>query len=75
MSTTLVQADERHYTPKEIAELWNFDENTIRAIFRDEQGVLRWGTKESTARKRAYSCLRIPASVMQRVHRRLQVKD
>jgi hypothetical protein len=35
-----VSAFERHYTAKELAELWGLDESTVRRLFRDEPGVL-----------------------------------
>jgi hypothetical protein len=60
-------ATERHYTPKEIGEMWMVNENTIRRIFMDEPGVLRLGTPHRG--KRSYFTLRVPASVLERVHR------
>jgi hypothetical protein len=62
---------EKHYTVSELAELWNLSENTIRRIFEDEPGVLKWGSSEGRFRRR-YTTLRIPETVMLRVHRRLQ---
>jgi hypothetical protein len=38
-------------------------------MFEDEEGVLKWGSTE-TRRKRGYITLRIPESVMLRVHRK-----
>jgi len=58
----------RHYTPAEIAELWQLDESTIRRIFYDEPGVLRIGKAARRDGKRDYVTLRIPAEVVQRVH-------
>jgi len=37
-------------------------------MFENEEGVLQWGCPE-TRRKRGYITLRIPESVMLRVHR------
>ena len=64
-------AVERHYTPAEVAELWNLDVETIRRIFQDEPGVvvLQAPVKKG---KRPYKTIRIPQSVLERVHRRLQ---
>lgn len=62
---------ERHYTVKEVAEMWQLDEKMIRRIFGDEPGVVSIGTDESRFR-RAYRTLRIPQSVLVRVHRRLR---
>jgi hypothetical protein len=70
----LISANERHYTPKEIAKLWQLDPKTVRDIFRKEAGVLRIGNPNSTVRNRAYTTLRIPQSVLDRVHRRMGIK-
>jgi hypothetical protein len=43
----------------------------VRRLFDGEAGVLRWGSKD-TARKRGYQNLRIPQSVLIRVHHRRQ---
>lgn len=52
---------ERHYTATEI--------KTVRRWFVDEPGVIRVRTPD-TAHKRGYTLLRIPESVMIRVHKR-----
>ncbi len=62
---------ERHYSVPEIAELWAMSEKSVRRLFAGENGVLEWGTQES-ARKRGYLNLRIPESVLIRVHQRRQ---
>jgi hypothetical protein len=62
---------ERHYSVSEIAELWAMSEKSVRRFFAGENGVLEWGTHES-ARKRGYLNLRIPESVLIRVHQRRQ---
>lgn len=62
---------ERHYTVKEVAEMWHLDEKMIRRIFGDEPGVVSIGSIERRFR-RAYRTLRIPESVLARVHRRLR---
>ncbi len=62
---------ERHYSVPEIAELWAMSEKSVRRLFAGENGVLEWGTHES-ARKRGYLNLRIPESVLIRVHQRRQ---
>jgi hypothetical protein len=61
---------EKHYTPQELAELWKFDESTIRRIFIDEPGVLIYGKEKRRDGRRNYVTLRIPASVACRVHER-----
>ncbi len=65
------QATERHYSVSEIAKIWNLSEKSVRRIFDKEPGVLRWGSKEKL-HKRGYTTLRIPETVVARVHRRLQ---
>jgi hypothetical protein len=59
----------------EIAEAWGLGADTVRRMFEKESGVL---VIEPTAgrfsrRRRRYRTLRIPASVAERVHRRLSV--
>jgi hypothetical protein len=61
---------EKHFTPQELAEAWGVSAETIRQIFRDEQGVLKIG-KSGTRVRRGYMTLRIPNEVAERVHRRL----
>jgi hypothetical protein len=63
---------ERHYSVGELARLWSLSEKTIRRIFENAAGVLQWGSQE-TRFKRGYTTLRIPESVMLRVHRRLRI--
>jgi hypothetical protein len=38
--TKCVMMDEKHYAPDELAELWGVSTETIRSIFREEEGVL-----------------------------------
>jgi hypothetical protein len=61
---------EKHYSVLEVAKLWRLSENTVRRMFMTEPGVVEWGSEE-TRFKRAYKTMRIPESVLQRVHRRL----
>lgn len=62
-------AIERHYSVPEVASLWSISEKTVRRLFDGEHGVLRWGSNESS-RKRGYHNLRIPQSILIRVHNR-----
>jgi AraC-like DNA-binding protein len=64
---------ERHYSVSEIAELWSLSEKTVRRMFEDEEGVLQWGIPE-TRRKRGYITLRIPESVLHRVHQKRELR-
>ena len=61
----------RHYSPAEIAELWSLSVDTVRKIFENEPGVLVLGNPQPRRGKRSYTTLRIPANVLERVHRRL----
>lgn len=63
--------DERHYTVGELAERWNLSPDTIRRLFGNEPGVLMLGEGGRSRGKRRYTTLRIPESVVERVHRRL----
>ena len=64
-------ASEKHYSISELATLWGLSERTIRRIFENEPGVLCWGSSE-TRFKRGYKTLRIPETVVLRVHRQLR---
>lgn len=61
-------AFERHFTPKQLAELWLLHESTIRRLFLDEPGVLKYGNSYSRSGRREYITLRIPESVARRVY-------
>lgn len=67
ISTT---ATERHFTVEEISELWNLSRDTIRRLFLNEDGVLKI-SRPGNRYKRTHNTLRIPESVMCRVHRRM----
>ncbi len=67
-STAQTIALEQHFTPQQLAELWALDERTIRRIFQDEPGVLKYGKSNRRDSKREYISLRIPESVALRVH-------
>ncbi len=61
---------ERHFSIQEIAELWGLSENSVRELFKTEPGVVRIQRPKSRF-KRAYTTIRIPRSVLERVHRRM----
>jgi hypothetical protein len=61
----------RHFSPREIADLWGLSVDCIRKIFENEPGVLVIGNSEPRRFKRSYTTLRIPQAVVERVHRRL----
>jgi hypothetical protein len=60
----------RHYSPVDVGELWGLSPDTVRRLFEKEPGVLVI-SEGMTRGKRRYRTLRIPASVVQRVHRKL----
>jgi hypothetical protein len=62
---------EQHYAPNEIAARWCLNVETIRRMFQNEPGivVLQGPIKKG---KRPYKTIRIPHSVLERVHKRLQ---
>lgn len=78
-NTTAVQGEstsppifaERHYTVAEIAEMWNLSPDAVRGLFKNEPGVLIFKDAGPFRSKRRYTTLRIPASVVERVYRRL----
>jgi|SRR5271165_897749 len=61
---------EKHYTIAEIAKAWGISTDLARDTFHDEPGVLCFD-RPGTRVKRGYSTLRVPESVMIRVHTRL----
>jgi hypothetical protein len=61
-------ATERHYTPTEVGEMWNISPKSVIRLFEDEPGVLILGTTERKF-KRGKRVLRIPQTVLERVHR------
>jgi hypothetical protein len=61
---------EKHYTVAEIAKQWGISVDLARDTFCDEPGVLTF-ERPRTRVKRGYSTMRIPESVLVRVHTRL----
>ena len=47
--------------------MWNYSENTIRRLFRNEPGVLKIGNPETRFRRK-YFKLSIPESLLMRIH-------
>jgi hypothetical protein len=62
-----MSAIEKHYSVIEISKLWRLCPDSVRAIFLDVPGVIRIN-RPKTRKKRKYVSVRIPESVMQRVH-------
>ena len=67
------KAIEKHYQIPAVAKLWNLSTDTVRTIFKDEPGVLCL-VRPGSGKKRRYVSVRIPESVLQRVHRRLSAR-
>jgi hypothetical protein len=67
VETSNIDGVEKHYAPSEIADAWGVSVDLIRDIFRKEPGVL---ALDRTG-KGKYITMRVPESVMERVHRRL----
>ena len=66
-----MSASEKHFSIKEIAELWRLSRGAVRTLFHKRSDVLRIGHGE-TRYKRGYITLRIPESVVQRVYDELK---
>jgi hypothetical protein len=60
---------ERHYTVAEVAGMWNLSEDAARRMFQNEPGVVVLANP-TRGSKRRYRTLRIPLSVVERVHKR-----
>jgi len=63
-------AFEHHYSVQQVSQMWGLGADAIRKLFEHQEGVLRISHPE-TLHKRRYTTLRIPESVLRRVHRRL----
>lgn len=61
--------EERHFTVAQIADVWGISVDLARDIFRKEPGVVAF---DRTGNGK-YITLRVPESVMERVHRKLTI--
>ena len=70
-----VPALQQHYTVPQVAAAWGMSGSKVRSLFRNEPGVLKFDSPtRMLARgkyKRRYCEMRIPESVMVRVHAKL----
>ena len=64
---------EPHFTVAQVAERWGLSADTVRRLFEQEAGVLVVEAPRSRFSRRRYRTLRIPAAVIDRVHRRLSI--
>jgi hypothetical protein len=62
---------EKHYTPSELAKLWNVSPDVIRRLFMDEPGVVVLYNPHPD--RRPYRSLRIPESVAIRVYQKMSL--
>jgi hypothetical protein len=67
---TNIVSVERHYSPAEVGKMWNLSADCVRNIFENEAGVLVIGNSITRRGRRSYKTLRIPQSVLDRVHKR-----
>lgn len=72
MTNESILSIEKHHRVDVVASRLGMSPETIRRMFWDEPGVLKWSRPRSKYR-RSYTTLLIPESVFQRVYRRLQV--
>jgi transcriptional regulator GlxA family with amidase domain len=68
--TTSEMTFERHFSVDELAALWGMSDDFVRRLFLHESGVVVFFHYRPG--RRVYRTLRIPESVAQRVHRRMQ---
>lgn len=61
---------DQHFSPAELAEAWKLSDESVRRIFEREPGVLIFENPEKASERRRRT-MRIPASVAERVYRRL----
>lgn len=65
----MTPASEKHYSPKEVAELWHISLSTVRRIFRDQPGTFKHQMPRVAGQKRVPKVLlRISESALARVY-------
>lgn len=57
---------QRHFTCKELAELWHMSESTVFKMFVDEPGVIKIGERRTKV------SIRVPIEVAERVYGKLR---
>ena len=61
---------ERHYALTELSKAWHISRPTLRSWFRDEPGVILYGSaKLKKGRHRTHLSMRVPESVARKVYR------
>jgi len=71
--SVLLPPFERHFTVAEIAGMWNLSGDAVRRLFKKEPGVVVLRGTRPRARKRPYTTLRIPESILARVYSRITI--
>jgi hypothetical protein len=63
-------ATETHYSPQQVAEMWGVSDKTVQRMFEDAVGVLKISlpTLANGRKRKPRVKLRIPASVLERLH-------
>lgn len=59
--------DQKHYTVDQVADILNVSHDVVARLFREQEGVVKL-TRPGSHTKRAYTTLRIPESVLNRVY-------
>ncbi|HEY7097008.1 MAG TPA: hypothetical protein VH437_09810 [Terriglobales bacterium] len=69
-------AFERHYSVAQVAELWSCSDETVRRLFQGEPGVIEICNPTLLPKRKRQreprKTLKISASALERVHRKLQ---
>ncbi len=60
---------EQHFSVKELSELWGLSERTVRRLIEQEPGVIR--IHQSARGKRSYRRVQVPASIAERIYRKI----
>lgn len=68
-----ITAFERHFSVEELAELWGVSDDFVRRLFLHEPGVVIFSHYRPG--RRTYRTMRIPESVAERVHCRMQREE
>lgn len=66
-----VKSLERHPSSEEVGLMRGLSTKIVRRMFGNEPAIIEFGNRE-TMKKRSYLTIRIPESVLARVHRRLR---
>lgn len=69
-SKCIPQFADQHYSVSQVAEKWGLSDDSIRRIFEKEPDVLILANRARGSR-RVKRTLRIPAHVVERVHKRM----